>query len=102
MNGGCAVAQERTHKVGEVFGINRDLPVNYVSRQGIDDKVIENLTRDHHIVIFVRSKQGTTFLRKACLTDDDYIVVSCKCTMALKQAHGTILKSSGSEMAESS
>ena len=40
------MAPERTHKVGEVFGINRDLPVNYVMRQGIDDKLIDNLTRD--------------------------------------------------------
>jgi hypothetical protein len=102
MNGGCALAPERIHKVGEVFGINRDLPVNYVLRQGIDDKLVENLTRDHHIVIFGSSKQGKTCLRKSCLNDDDYIVVSCQSTMDLKQVHAAILKSSGYEIAESS
>ena len=52
LHGDSALPPERVHKVGEVFGINRELPVNYVSRQGIDDKLIDNLTRDHHIVIF--------------------------------------------------
>jgi hypothetical protein len=49
---------ERVCKVAEVFGINRDLPVNYIERSGIDEKLIENLTRDQHIVIFGSSKQG--------------------------------------------
>jgi hypothetical protein len=48
MHGGSALPPERMHKVGEVFGISRELPVNYVLRQGIDDKLIDNLTRDHH------------------------------------------------------
>jgi hypothetical protein len=96
------LSPERVHKVGEVFGINRDLPVNYVSRQGVDDKLIDNLTRDHHIVIFGSSKQGKTCLRKSCLRDDDYIVVSCQSTMDLKQVHAAILKSAGYEIAESS
>jgi hypothetical protein len=76
--------------------------VNYVERKGIDDKLIENLTRDHHIVIFGSSKQGKTCLRKSCLNDDDYIVVSCQSTMDLKQVHAAILKSAGYEIAESS
>lgn len=96
------MAPERTHKVGEVFGINRELPVNYVLRQGIDDKLVENLTRDHHVVIFGSSKQGKTCLRKSCLNDDDYIVVSCQSTMDLKQVHAAILKHAGYEVAESS
>ena len=76
--------------------------MNYVSREGIDEKLIDNLTRDHHIVIFGSSKQGKTCLRKSCLHDDDYIVVSCQSTMDLKQVHAAILKSAGYEIAESS
>src|ERR1700730_2032620 len=102
LHGDSALPPERVHKVGEVFGINRELPVNYVSRQGIDDKLIDNLTQDHHIVIFGSSKQGKTCLRKLCLNDDDYIVVSCQSTMDLKQVHAAILKSAGYEMTESS
>jgi hypothetical protein len=102
MHGGSALPPERMHKVGEVFGISRELPVNYVLRQGIDDKLIDNLTRDHHIVIFGSSKQGKTCLRKSCLNDDDYIVVLCQSSMDLKQVHAAILKSAGYEIAESS
>src|ERR1700731_2846536 len=102
MDGSAALQPERIHKVGEGFGINRELPVNYVSRNGIDDKLIDNLTRDHHIVIFGSSKQGKTCLRKSCLKDDDYIVVSCQSTMDLNKVHAAILKSAGYEIAESS
>lgn len=48
---------EKVYKVADVFGINRDLPVNYVERTGIDDKLINNLSRDHHIVIFGSSNK---------------------------------------------
>ena len=86
---------ERIYKVGEVFGINRELPVNYVPGRGIDEKLIDNLTRDHHIVIFGSSKQGKTCLRKSCLQDDDYMVVSCQSTMDLKQVHTAYLRAQG-------
>ena len=56
---------EKVWRVAEVFGINRSLPVNYVERKGIDDKLVDNLTRDQHIVIYGSSKQGKTCLRKA-------------------------------------
>ena len=86
------MALEHVYKVAEVFGINRDLPVNYVERAGIDEKLIENLTRDQHIVIFGSSKQGKTCLRKHCLNDDDYVVVSCQNNMDLRQLHAAILR----------
>ncbi len=89
-------------KVGEVFGIGRDLPTNYVERFGIDDKLINNLTRDQHLVIYGSSKQGKTCLRKHCLQDVDYIVVSCLNNMDLRQLHSVILKSAGYVVQESS
>ena len=58
------MAPERTHKVGEVFGISRDLPVNYVLRKGIDDKLIDNLTRDHHVCDFRELKAGKDMFEK--------------------------------------
>jgi hypothetical protein len=41
-------------------------------------------------------------LRKSCLNNDDYIVVSCQSSIELKQVHAAILKSAGYEIAESS
>jgi hypothetical protein len=37
------------HTADEVFGISRDLPLNYVDRMNVDEKLIENLTRQKHL-----------------------------------------------------
>ena len=92
----------KRHKISDVFGISCDLPLNYVVRPGIDDKLINNLTRDQHIVVFGSSKQGKTCLRKKCLFDSDYIVVSCTNNMDLRQLHSAILKGAGYVVQESS
>ena len=48
---------ERIHTVDEVFGVSRNLPLNYVTRDTVDGKLIENLSRSSHIVICGSSKQ---------------------------------------------
>lgn len=80
----------------EVFGVSRDLPVNYVVREGVDGEFVNNLARDKHIVVFGSSKQGKTSLRKHSLDDDDYVVVTCsnKWT-SLALLHTAILKAVG-------
>ena len=42
----------KSHTVDEVFGVSRDLPMNNVTRSDVDDKLIENLSRSSHIVIY--------------------------------------------------
>ena len=86
---------ETIHKATTVFGISRELPLNYIERAGVDDKLMDNLTRDQHIVIFGSSKQGKTSLRKHCLKEDDYITVSCQNNLALRDLHAAILKAAG-------
>ena len=39
------------HTVDDVFGVNRDLPLNYVVREAVDGKLIDSLSRQQHIVI---------------------------------------------------
>jgi ABC-type uncharacterized transport system fused permease/ATPase subunit len=65
------------HTTDDVFGINRELPLNYVTRIDADDALIENLPRGKHLVVYGSSKQGKTSLRKHCLGGDDYIIVHC-------------------------
>ena len=86
---------EVVHKTTDVYGISRDLPLNYVTRNAVDNALIENLTRDKHIVIFGSSKQGKTSLRKHCLKEADYIVVHCSNKWSLDDLHTAILKSAG-------
>ncbi|MFN8981285.1 MAG: hypothetical protein ACK5X9_01975 [Alphaproteobacteria bacterium] len=86
---------ETIHKATTVFGISRDLPLNYIERSGVDDKLMDNLTRDQHIVIFGSSKQGKTTLRKHCLKEIDYVTVSCQNNATLRDLHALILKAAG-------
>ena len=74
----------------DAFGVGRDVPLNYVTRPNVDEKFVESLTRDKHVVIFGSSKQGKTTLRRHCLEEDDCIVVSCLNTMSLADLHGPV------------
>ena len=83
---------EKHHTVDEVFGVSRDLPLNYVTRESVDNKMIDNLSRGSHLVIYGTSKQGKTSLRKNCLKDVDYVVVSFQNRWSLAETHAAILK----------
>lgn len=92
---------EPPHKTSDVFGINRDLPLNYVDRAKVDDYLVDYLTRDRHIVIYGSSKQGKTSLRKHCLQDKDYITVHCSNKSNLGDIHAAILKQAGYQITQS-
>lgn len=83
------------HRLDEVFGVARDIPVNYVVREAVDGTFVSSLARDKHIVVFGSSKQGKTCLRKSNLNDDDYIVVTCSNKWTLATLHSAILKAAG-------
>ncbi|MBC8549810.1 MAG: hypothetical protein ISR69_13445 [Gammaproteobacteria bacterium] len=89
---------EKTNSVDEIFGINRDLPLNYVERDSADHVLINNLARRQHLVIYGSSKQGKTSLRKHCLNSDDYVVVHCSNKWSLDHLHEAILKQAGFEL----
>ncbi|MEN8516063.1 hypothetical protein [Burkholderia sp. RS02] len=92
---------EMEHRTADVYGIGRELPLNYVSRKAVDEHFIANLTRDKHIIIYGSSKQGKTSLRKHCLQDDDYIVVHCSNKWGIADLHSAILKRVGYEVTQS-
>jgi hypothetical protein len=87
--------REKVIKLRDAFGVGREIPLNYVERPEVDGKFVESLTRDKHVVIYGSSKQGKTTLRKHCLEETDYIVISCLNSMSLDDLHGAILKAAG-------
>lgn len=88
-------------KTDDVFGITRELPLNYVERDSADKMLVDNLTRDKHLVIFGSSKQGKTSLRKHSLHDNDYIVIHCSNKWGVGDINVAILKKAGFELTQS-
>jgi len=86
---------EQTHKTSDVFGIQRDVPKNYVPRVNVDDLFVTSLTVDKHVVVYGSSKQGKTSLRKYNLMPDDYISIMCSDAFDLPQLNSAILKQAG-------
>lgn len=93
---------EKTRTTDEVFGITRQLPLNYVERATVDEKLREELDAGHHIVIYGSSKQGKTSLRKHCLDESNYILVQCSNKSDMADLHASILKRAGFEITQSS
>ena len=91
---------EKIYRTADVFGINRDLPLNYTTRKSADDLLLDTLTRDKHLVIYGSSKQGKTSLRKHCLQDDDYITVHCSNKWDIAALHAAVLKKAGYEVTQ--
>lgn len=86
----------REVRAADVFGISRDIPANYVTRESVDGELLKSLTRDQHLVIYGSSKQGKTSLRKYNLKDSEYEVVTCSNKwMSLADLHVAILKQAG-------
>ncbi len=93
---------EASHRASDVYGIGRELPLNYVARKAVDEYFVANLTRDKHVIIYGSSKQGKTSLRKSCLQDDDYIVIHCSNKWGIADLHAAILKKVGYEVTQAS
>lgn len=85
----------REHNTTDVFGVSRDVPLNYVERESVDNRFISNLTLQKHVIVYGSSKQGKTCLRKHCLTQSDYILVQCQNGWGLEKIAEAILKESG-------
>jgi hypothetical protein len=95
-SGGDAVVKAgRKYRVDEVFGMSREVPLNYGTRQKVDGLLVETLTRDKHLAVFGSSKQGKTCLRKYNLKPHEYVVVTCSNRWSLRDLHTAVLKQAG-------
>ena len=90
------------YKLEDVYGLSRDIPINYVERDNVDNKLRNNLNRKKHITIFGSSKQGKTCLRKHCLEESEYILIQCSNRWTISDLNTNILKRAGYEINTSS
>lgn len=86
---------EEIHRLPEVFGVSREIPLTYQTRAYVDGKLVNSLYRDKHLVVFGGSKQGKTSLRKHNLKPEDYIVVQSGNSMTIGQIYASVLKEAG-------
>ena len=89
---------ESIHKVSEVFGQSRGIPLNYVQRDNVDLKFQESLRSKKHIVVHGSSKQGKTSLRKISLKNDQYILIHCSNKWDIGKLNAQILKQVGFQL----
>lgn len=84
----------KINQAKDVFGIQRDLPLNYIERD-VDKVFLDSLDRNHHVVVFGSSKQGKTSLRKKNLQEGSYIIIHCSNKWDLYHLNINILKQAG-------
>ncbi|MEU4522390.1 hypothetical protein AB0F52_27210 [Amycolatopsis sp. NPDC024027] len=87
--------------MNEVFGVSRDLPLNYVERDKVDNKLFLALAQNHHIVIHGSSKQGKTCLRKWNIKNRAHAVVACIEIRTVAELNAAILKAVGYKVEKS-
>ncbi len=62
------------HRLDDVFGVAREVPINYVVSDGVDGIFVSNLARNKHIVVFGSSKQGDQTDRKLKVVDRGFLI----------------------------
>lgn len=64
-------------RTSEVFGVSNEQIASYVERKMVDEKFLDGLDRNKHIIIFGSSKQGKTALTNKHLESNQFIRVNC-------------------------
>ncbi len=83
-------------KLSDVYGTTRRIPLTYQSRKNVDERFVNDLTRDKHIAIHGSSKQGKSCLRKYHLEDDkDCITIQCTRDTTRAILYEMVLKKAG-------
>jgi len=64
-------------KTIEVFGVSNEQVFSYIERKQVDERFLEGLQRNKHIIVFGASKQGKTALTNKHLKGKDFIRINC-------------------------
>ncbi|HLM86187.1 MAG TPA: hypothetical protein VK272_08385 [Solirubrobacteraceae bacterium] len=88
-------------KLDDVYGIAREgVPRTYIPRADVDERFVNEITRDQHIVVYGSSKQGKSSLLRTVLSDDDYVAIQCAIDWDKVAVYRAILKEIGISVAE--
>lgn len=87
----------KINKLSDVFGNSRNTPLTYQTRKDVDERFVNDLTREKHIILHGGSKQGKTCLRKYHLTAEEVIVVQCTRETTKSSLYEMVLKQANIE-----
>jgi hypothetical protein len=85
-------------KTEEVFGIRAKLVRSYVERTNVDQRFVEALRSDHHVVVYGSSKQGKTSLRQKHLRESECVIVRCSPRMTILTLYQSVLRQCGARI----
>lgn len=68
---------KRTYSLFEIFGAGRSVQPSYTQRTSVDDRLLNFLPEDKHIVIHGPTGHGKSMLIKKYLNPEQYCVVQC-------------------------
>ncbi|MBL4585579.1 MAG: hypothetical protein JKX84_00770 [Flavobacteriales bacterium] len=94
--------EKQIKKLSEVYGNSRKIPLTYMERKRVDERFVNDLTRDRHIVLHGGSKQGKSCLRKYHVTEKEGVVIQCTRDYSLESLYEQILKNAEIEYKVSS
>jgi Cdc6-like AAA superfamily ATPase len=64
-------------KTIDVFGVSNSDIASYIQRDDVDERFVEGLKRNKHIIVFGASKQGKTALTNKHLDNNQFIRINC-------------------------
>ncbi len=84
----------------DVFGVSNSDIASYITRNDVDDRFIEGLSRNKHIIVFGASKQGKTALTNKHLDESQFIRINCSPDTKPLDIYKSILRQLGVEFEE--
>lgn len=84
--------------VEDVFGIRSKLVLSYLERPEVDQRFLEAIRTDHHVVVYGSSKQGKTSLRQKHLRESECLIVRCNPRMSILALYQSVLRQSGARI----
>ncbi len=76
----------------EVFGVSNEEIASYIVRNQVDERFIEGLQRNKHIIVFGASKQGKTSLTNKYLKESEFIRINCSPQTKVIDIYKSILR----------
>jgi len=81
-----------TIEASKVFGVSNDKVESYIQREEVDNKFLEGLGSNKHIIVYGASKQGKTALTNRHLEPKEFIRVDCAPNSTALDLYKSILR----------